>query len=207
MPWLGNTKALVQTYFGGQEVGSALANVLLGGLPQGRLPITYPRSTARCPWPARSPGSRTWTSTTTRASSSATAYAQLGCTPPFAFGHGLTYTRFAYKKLRLETDSAGRVQATFTVTNTGKRAGTDVPQVYVGSLPTSVATPPRTLGGWDRVTLKPGQSRTVSVTVDRRQFSYWNEVDGSWTTPAGRLDVYIGPSADQATLHGHLTVD
>ena len=209
MPWLGNTKALVQTYFGGQEVGSALANVLFGKVsPEGRLPITYPRSTAQVPVASPIAGiANLDVSYDEGVFVGYRAYAQFGRTPLFAFGHGLTYTRFAYKKLRLETDSAGRVQATFTVTNTGKRAGTDVPQVYVGSLPTSVATPPRTLGGWDRVTLKPGQSRTVSVTVDRRQFSYWNEVDGSWTTPAGRLDVYIGPSADQATLHGHLTVD
>ena len=206
MPWLQDAPAVLQTYFGGQEVGSALANVLFGAVsPEGRLPLTYPQSEEDVPVPNPLDGiANPDVSYDEGVFVGYRSYATTGTEPLFAFGHGLTYTEFTYRGLRLSTDNGDRIRASFVVQNTGRRAGTEVPQVYLGSLPTSTPTPARVLGGWDRVTLRPGQSKRVNVTVDRRQFSYWSEEDEGWVTPGGDLEVFVGPSA--AVSYTHLTL-
>ncbi|MET0928443.1 MAG: glycoside hydrolase family 3 C-terminal domain-containing protein [Aeromicrobium sp.] len=209
MPWLSSVRSVVQTYFGGQEVGNALARILFGKVsPSGRLPITYPKKVADVPVPSPLAGINNPDVTYDEGVFVGyRAYKQLGRAPQFAFGHGLTYTTFAYSGLSLETDDAGRIVATFSVENTGDRTGTEVPQVYVGALPTSVSTPPRSLAGWSKVTLTPGQTKQVTVTIDRRQFSYWDSAQDRWVTPDGNLRVYAGASATKTPLSARVAVD
>jgi beta-glucosidase len=126
-------------------------------------------------------------------------YERTGATPLFAFGHGLTYTSFAYDDLRA---SGGKdLSVSFTLRNTGKRAGVEVAQLYV-------APPGRThrLAGWARVALQPGESRTVTVQADPRLLASWTAQRG-WHRDAGDFDVQVGRSAAQRDLAATVALD
>jgi beta-glucosidase len=92
------------------------------------------------------------------------------------------------------------------VRNTGRRTGSEVVQVYIGHLPTNVDTPAKKLAGFAKVTLKPGERRTVSVPVTRRTLSYWDESENRWVTPSGKVSVYVGSSAADVEYAGTVTV-
>src|SRR6266487_4842961 len=94
----------------------------------------------------------------------------------------------------------------FTLTNTGSRTGTEVAQVYVGRLPTSLPTPVKQLAGVARVALQPGESRTVTVSLDRLSLSYWDSQADRWVTPTGRVAVLVGSSSRNIQLSGSLTI-
>jgi beta-glucosidase len=94
----------------------------------------------------------------------------------------------------------------FTVTNTGRRSGTEVAQVYVGRLPVGLPTPVKQLAGVARVTLGPGERRTVTVSLDRLSLSYWDSQADRWVTPAGRVAVLVGSSSRNIQLRGTLTI-
>jgi beta-glucosidase len=128
-------------------------------------------------------------------------YEEFGIAPQYAFGHGLSYTTFEYSGLTVRSESQAKVAATFTVTNTGDRAGVETPQVYVGELPTTVVdTAPKQLAGFTKVSLAPGQSKTVTVNLDRESFSYWDSYVDSWITPRGRIDLMVGSSSKDTRL-------
>ena len=115
-----------------------------------------------------------------------------GFTPQFAFGHGLTYTDFAYDKLALRMEG-NQLTVSFDVRNTGRRNGTDVPQVYL-SLPQGSTTPLR-LVGWQRLALQPGQSQRVSVQVDPRLLAGYQTATRNWKIAAGSYQIHVGKSA------------
>ena len=94
----------------------------------------------------------------------------------------------------------------FTLTNTGSRTGTEVAQVYVGRLPTSLPTPVKQLAGVARVTLRPGESRTVTVSLDRQSLSYWDSQADRWVTPGGKVNVLVGSSSRTIQLRGTLSI-
>ena len=99
------------------------------------------------------------------------------------------------------------MQVRFTLTNTGRRRGTEIAQVYVGKLPTSaVDTPARQLAGWARATLDPGASQRVTVTLDRRALSYWDVGTHGWVTPSGRVRIVVGASSADTRLSRAITV-
>jgi beta-glucosidase len=162
MPWRDKVRAIVQAWYPGQEGGRAIAEILAGAVnPSGRLPLTFPADLAQTPRPELPGLGEPWGTPVTidyheGAEIGYRWFAQQGATPLYAFGHGLGYTTFAYEGLAVED-----LTATFTVTNTGARAGADVPQLYL--------TEPRMrLLGFDRVELAPGESRTVTITADPR---------------------------------------
>ena len=145
-------------------------------------------------------------------------YDQRRIAPLFPFGHGLSYTSFGYRHLHVlpgHHRSLPRVR--FTVTNTGRRAGTEVAQVYVGRLPTSLPTPVKQLAGVARVTFRPGQRRTVTASLDRRSLSYWDSAadhtvivwPGSGVDAPGPGRGLVGRKArwpdhqHGGTIHGH----
>jgi beta-glucosidase len=210
MPWLGGVDAVVDSYFAGQEQGNAIANVLFGDVnPSGKLPITFPRSERQPeqigienPWDTRSDltvpydegvfvGYR--------------GYDRAGLDPLFPFGHGLSYTSFAYRNLAV-SPQGDDVRVRFTLRNTGRRTGAEAAQVYVGQLPTSVPTPPKQLAGFAKVTLDPDGRERVTVTLDRRAFSYFDEDRNAWVTPGGRVPIYVGSSSRDIRLTGSVTV-
>jgi len=201
MPWRNKVKAIVQAWYPGQAGGQAIAEVLTGSVnPSGRLPITFPGTLAQTPRP-KLPGLGTpWgTPTTIRYNEGAEVgyrwFAQKGIQPVFAFGHGLSYTTFSYVDLKVT--GGDTITATFTVTNTGKRAGADVPQVYF----TDAAGVKRMrLLGFERVALEPGESKSVRVIADPRLLARFDVKAGQWRIAGGAYKVVLAKSADAPVL-------
>jgi beta-glucosidase len=196
MPWRDKVKAIVQAWYPGQAGGQAIAEILTGRAnPSGRLPISFPTTLAHTPRPEL-PGIATpWgTATTIRYDEGAEVgyrwYAQKAQKPMYAFGHGLSYTTFSYADLKVSGGET--ITATFTVTNTGKNAGADVPQVYL----TDAAGARRMrLLGFERVELAPGASRTVTITADPRLLATFDGKTGLWRLAPGTYRVALGKSA------------
>jgi beta-glucosidase len=213
MPWLGKVPAVLSAWYSGQRGGDAIAEIIAGRVnPSGRLPVTFPASVAQLPNPVL-PGSelpppskedRITYGVNTNSPPFTITYPEgsdagyrwfdrKGETPLFAFGHGLSYTTFTYSALKVR---GGRtLRASFTVTNSGTREGADVPQVYV-TLPGKA----RRLVGWDKPVLKPGESRTVTVTADPRLLADFDVASQRWVVKPGKVRVELARSANAPVL-------
>ncbi|AYK16438.1 MAG: beta-glucosidase [Methanosarcina flavescens] len=197
MPWRDKVKAIVQAWYPGQAGGQAIAEVLTGKVnPSGRLPITFPKSLAQTPRPEL-PGLGTpWgTPTTIRYDEGAEVgyrwFAKKDEKPLFAFGHGLSYTSFAYSDLNVSGGET--ITASFTITNTGKYAGADVPQLYLTDAP---AEKRMRLLGFERVQLSPGESKRVTITADPRLLACFDVGKQQWRINEGNYVVSLSRSAD-----------
>src|SRR5262249_7226668 len=201
MPWRDKVKAVIQAWYPGQAGGRGVAEGVIGkGNPSGRVPITFPASLAETPRPEL-PGIATpWgTPTTIRYDEGAEVgyrwHAQKGTKPLYAFGHGLSYTTFSYSNLNVSGGET--VSATLTVTNTGQREGADVPQVYL----TEAAGDKRMrLLGFERVVLKPGESKSVTIIADPRLLARFEDSTGRWRITAGSHQIEVGKSAGDLLL-------
>jgi beta-glucosidase len=194
----GSVAAILQAWYPGQEQGNAIADVLFGDVnPSGRLVATIPRDESQVPAIAQGDVAPH----TEGVFVGYRGLLQRGERPSYVFGHGLSYTSFAYSRLRVGDDSVS-----FTLRNRGDRAGAEVAQVYVGSLPTSVPTPARQLAGFARVELQPGEQRDVTIPIPRRSLSYWDTAAQHWVTPSGRVTLYVGGDAETSELSGTVNV-
>ncbi|WP_019136739.1 beta-glucosidase [Cellulomonas massiliensis] len=204
--WDAGVPAVLHSWYGGQAQGAAIARLLFGDVnPSGRLPVTLPVDERSTPVSssAQYPGTGLDQQFSEGVFVGYRGYEQEGIEPAYPFGHGLSYTRFDYSRLRAQVvhRHGGRsddavVRATVRVRNTGRMTGTETVQVYVGQLPTRlVETPRRALAGWAQVTLRPGQSRLVTVRLDPHAFAYWDVARDRWTTPAGRVRLSVGASS------------
>jgi beta-glucosidase len=196
-------------WYPGQEGGWATADVLLGRVnPAGRLPVTFPQRLEETP--VHAPGHRE------RIAPPANApvvyseglevgyrwYDQEGIQPLFPFGHGLSYTHFEYSGLTVAPVRSD-VDVTFTLSNTGTLGGSDVPQVYLGSPEhPPVPMPPRSLVAFQRVELAAGASRTITLRIGKRAFSYWSNERRDWVLAAGARPIYVGASSRDIRLSG-----
>jgi beta-glucosidase len=207
MPWANSVKGIIENWYPGQTDGTAIAALLFGDVDfSGKLPVTFPQSLADVPasTPAQWPGQNGTVQYSEGIDVGYRWYDSQNKTPLFPFGFGLSYTSFGYSGLTLGApDGSGNVKATFTVTNTGSKAGTDVAQLYVGE-PSSTGEPPKSLAGFQRVTLNPGQSQQVSITVAARSFQYWGT--NGWINAAGVNTVYVGDSSRSLPLSGQVTI-
>ncbi len=207
MPWRDNVKAILEAWYPGQAGGTAIAEVLTGKMnPSGRLPMTFPADLSQTPRPELAGLGTPWgTPTTLRYDEGAEVgyrwYAQKGLTPLYAFGHGLSYTSFAYSDLQVSGGET--VKATFTVTNTGDRAGADVPQLYLVSA--GDETRMRLLG-FERVELEPGASKQVTVTADPRLLARFDNDARQWRLAGGSYRVALGKAADELLLTADATL-
>jgi beta-glucosidase len=221
MPWLDKVEAVAEAWFAGSDGAHAVANVLFGDVnPSGKLPMTFPRSVADLPHPhlvVPPPGA-----------TSKDAVQKTGVAKPtfsvhydegvkvgykwydaehkpvlFPFGYGLSYTSYRYSGLKLGEGSDHNV--TFTVTNTGERAGTEIAEVYA-ALPAAAEEPPKRLVGWARVTLTPGESREVTVAVDPKYLSIYDEHQG-WKLVPGQYTFLVGGSSQDLPLKQETTLN
>lgn len=203
MPWRDKVKAIVQAWYPGQAGAQAIAEILAGEVnPSGRLPLTFPESLDQTPRPELSGLGTPWgTAITVRYDEGAEVgyrwYAQKGLKPMYPFGHGLGYTSFAYGDLAVTGGET--VTATFTVTNTGERAGADVPQLYLAGAPDGERM---RLIGFERVELEPGESRQVTLTADPRLLARFDAGAGQWRIAEGDHTITLSKSAGEPVLTG-----
>lgn len=210
--WIAHTPALIHAFYGGQEAGSALAQVLLGEIsPSGHLPFSFERELADNPslkfyYPPT--GSRDLRYD----EGLFVGYRQFdrsSVKPLFSFGHGLSYTSFAYSNLEVQGDLAsgeGVLRVSFDIRNTGRRTGAAVPQIYVGENVPKVERPVKELKGFARVELKPGESQRVSIALGPRAFAYWDTTVGTWKVQAGTHTIFVGDSSANILLKQNLVL-
>lgn len=210
LPWLDQPKALLNLYLGGEAVGEAAVDLLLGNAnPSGHLAESWPKRLEDNP------------SYLTYFGNGATVPYQEGLfigyryyeskkmDVNFPFGHGLSYTTFAYSNLTLdksEIEEGEPVTATVTVTNTGDRAGKAVVQLYVAPEKVEMIRPVRELKDFAKVELQPGESKTVTFTLDQRAFAYWSDQVHAWRTESGKFTVQIGGNAHDIVLEETVTI-
>jgi beta-glucosidase len=205
MPWIHRVASVVDAWYPGESNGTALAAVLFGRVdPGGHLPVTFPASLSQVPAssPAQFPGQNGKVLYSEGIDVGYRYYDAKNETPLFPFGYGLSYTTFSYSGLLVTPGQAwpgGQVTVSATVTNTGRVAGSDVVQLYLGDPPVS-GEPPRQLKGFQKVTLRPGRSATVRFTLTSHDLSYWDDAAGGWTVGDGQYRVYVGDSSAEANL-------
>jgi len=208
MPWLDKVSGVVEAWFAGSAGHKALANVLIGDVnPSGKLPLSFPKTENDLPHPVIP---------TLQKGQEATYavhydegprigykwYETENKKPLFPFGFGLSYTTYAYSGLTV--DSAAKT-VSFAVKNTGQRAGTEIAEVYAKP-PKGSDEPYKRLVGWKRITLAPGESQTVSVTIDPRPLQTFDEASNRWNLAPGDYSVLVGGSSDNVPLTGSLAL-
>ena len=200
MPWLSSVKGVVEAWYPGQEDGDAIADILFGTVdPSGKLPVTFPTRLSEVPasTPAQWPGLNHEVQYSEGLLVGYRWYDAKGLTPLFPFGFGLSYTTFAFSNLSVAPDTlspADSATVTVDVTNTGSVAGAETVQVYVGD-PASVGEPPEQLKGFDKVSLAPGQSTEVTISLGPQSFSTWDTAQQAWVETPGQYSVMVGDSS------------
>jgi beta-glucosidase len=204
MPWLSKVGAVVESWYPGARGGEAIAEVLTGKVnPSGRLPLTFPQNEEQLPRPVISNAQ----DVDYNIEGAAVGYKwfdEKKLEPLFPFGFGLSYSKFGYTDLHVSSQG-DHVSVSFKVTNLGDRAGMDTPQVYIG-MPADSGEAPRRLVGFDKVSLQPGQSQTVTVTVDPRLLAIFDAQAHQWQVAAGSYPVEVGHSSRDFALHGNASV-
>jgi beta-glucosidase len=228
--WLDKVPALLHAWYPGQEGGTAVAEVLFGKHnPEGKLPVSFDRTWEENPsaqyyYPIKGGdtslhvvendhpavdyviphvkyddklmvGYRYWTTT--------------GKHPLFPFGFGLSYTTFSFSKLSVPATatSGTTVSVGFDVTNTGQVAGAEVAELYVSDPSAKASRPERELKGFEKVRLAPGETKHVTLSLDARAFSYWDESAHKWTIDPGKFVILVGDSSENTPLHAELTLN
>jgi beta-glucosidase len=224
MPWIDKVQGIVEAWYAGSSGHKALANVLVGAVnPTAKIALTFPKSEADLPHPVIPPlapedlgqGTGAENGETHVRSKYSVTYsegAKVGYKwyeaehKPvlFPFGFGLSYTTYAYSDLKIESDNNERT-VSFSVKNTGERAGTEIAQVYA-TLPDAAGEPFQRLVGWARVDLKPGESKAVSVKIDPLMLSIYDERKSGWQLLKGVYHISAGPSSAETPLKGTVHV-
>jgi beta-glucosidase len=199
LPWLDGVGAVLQAWYPGQECGNAIADVLFGKAdPGGRLPQTFPVRLEDNPAFPNYPGAHGKVRYEEGVFVGYRHYDREGIRPQFPFGHGLSYTTFAYAGLRLgaeRIEPGGRLEVALEVTNTGARAGSEVVQIYVRDEQAPVPRPEKELKAFAKVALAPGETTTVVRALDMRALAWFDPGSGAWRADAGRFEVLVGASA------------
>lgn len=206
--WIDHVAAVLQAWYPGQEGGTALAEILFGDVnPSGRLPASFERDWNDNPvhdsyYP--DPGSKRVVYKE-GIFVGYRGYQHNGKKPLFPFGYGLSYTTFGYSNLSFG-HQGNNVSVSFDLTNTGTREGADVAQVYVADKHSRLPRPAKELKGFAKINLLSGETRHVSIGLDRRAFSYYDPESKQWHADAGEFEVLVGRSVEQIELQGKIAL-
>ena len=199
MPWVERVAGIVQAWFGGQEEGNALADVLFGDVnPSGKLPVTFLRAWEDTPALASYPGREGKTEYTEGIFVGYRFYDREKKEVLFPFGHGLSYTQFSYGQLTVSAPPGSSHYArevSLELTNTGNRPGAEVVQIYVSDRHAPVPRPPAELKAFAKVSLAPGEKKTVLLTLDESSFAFFDVAAGRWTVAPGAFEILAGSSS------------
>jgi len=205
MPWLSSVAGVFENWYGGQETGAAMAALIFGTVdPSGKLPVTFPASLSQVPaqTAAQWPGTTAGIDFSEGVDIGYRWYQSQNITPQFSFGYGLSYTKFSFSNLSVGAFNAdGNATVTATITNTGSVAGADVAQMYVGD-PAASQDAPEQLKGFDRVTLNPGASATVSFPLTIHDLASWSSSANAWQAQAGGYSIKVGDASNNLPLTG-----
>lgn len=207
MPWLGSVRGVIANWYAGQEQGNAVAAMLFGDAePGGRLPETFPASDQQ--GPAKTgvefPGDGVHVFYDEGLAVGYRWYQRSGEKPLFPFGFGLSYTTFRLDNLRVSRTSGG-LRAQVSVTNTGRRAGSEVVQLYVAA-PDEAREPAQQLKAFSKVSLRPGQSTVVTLDVPRDELAVWLNSSTGWTVVPGNYNVGVGTSSADLPLRSRISL-
>jgi beta-glucosidase len=198
MPWAAkNLPAILQAWYPGEEGGRAVAEVLFGEVnPGGRLPVTfYGATTDLPPFDDYSMSNRT--------------YRYFNGLPLFAFGHGLSYTKFNYEDARLNGPrftANSTVEVSFALKNTGRREGDEVAQVYFRHVHSALPQPKLALCGFVRTHLAPAKSARIKVEIPAKRFRYWDPSSKQYVVEPGDYELLVGAASDDLRLRTHFTI-
>ncbi|MGL4373605.1 MAG: glycoside hydrolase family 3 C-terminal domain-containing protein, partial [Turicibacter sp.] len=210
MPWVDSVKGIVEVYLGGEGVGKATVNVLLGAVnPSGKLAETFPLKLEDNPSYLNFPGTKDVVEYREGVFVGYRYYDTKKLPVLFPFGHGLSYTTFAFENLKLSHESlldSETLQVSVDVTNTGTRAGKEVVQIYVKDHTGVTMRPEKELKNFVKVNLLPGETKTVTLTLDKRAFAYYNTEINDWYCGTGVYEVMIGQSSQNIILSQTVTV-
>ena len=202
MPWFDYVKGIVHGYLGGQAGASAMMNVLTGKVcPSGKLNETYPLHYEDTPAFHYYPSKERSSEYREALYVGYRYYTTVGKKVRFPFGYGLSYTTSAYSNLSVDKDGV-----TFTIKNTGDVEGTEIAQLYVGKQSETIFRPVRELKGFARVTLAPGEEKTVHIAFDDKTFRFYDTRTDTWEVESGNYQIMVGTDADTMVLVGSLDV-
>jgi beta-glucosidase len=202
--WAGNTKGIIEAWYGGMEGGNALAEVIFGKInPSGKLPVSFPKVLEEVPAHKLGdfPGKNGVVVYREDIFVGYRYYDTYKVEPQFAFGHGLSYTDFAYTNLKLSKTADGTVTASFTLTNTGKVFGGEVTQLYVHKNNSAITRAEKELKGFEKVFLQPGESKTVIIPLNKDAFRYYDEKRKDWAVEKGDYSIQVGGSSRSIKLN------
>lgn len=215
-PWINDARAILMAWYPGQEGGQAIAEILTGKIsPSGKLPISIEKNLADNPC-----ATSYYTNSLYRKGSECDhvvykegiftgyrGYDRTGVEPLFPFGFGLSYSEFEFSDLALTPSADGSVTVTFTLANTGKKEASEVAQVYVGDPVCSLPRPKKELKGFEKVTLKPGQRQTLSITLPREAFQFYNPDCHAFVVEPGVFEISVGNSSASLPLKGEIELN
>jgi beta-glucosidase len=211
MPWLDNVAAVLQAWYPGQECGNSITDVLFGEVnPSGKLPQSFPVRLEDNPAFINYPGENGRVRYGESIFVGYRYYDKKKVRPLFSFGHGLSYTTFAYDNLHLSTEQLApndELTVSFDVTNTGTRAGQEIAQLYVRDEKSRLARPEKELKGFAKISLQPGETKTVVLKLGMRSLAYFDDAKIAWVADAGTFEVLVGSSSEDIRVRQAFTLN
>jgi len=206
--WVGQVPAVIQAFYYGEEGGNAIADVLFGKIsPSGKLPATFLKRWEDSPAYGRYPGDGKTVSYDEGIFVGYRWFDKNNIEPDFPFGHGLSYTTFNYSNLKLFPGKDGStVTAQFDIENSGGRDGAEATQIYIQDVESSVPRPAKELKGFQKLFLKAGEKKKISIPLDFDAFAFYDTAKRSWVAEKGEFKVLVGSSSRDIRLEGNFTL-
>ena len=211
MPWLDKVKGVLEAYLGGEAAGEAEARILFGDVnPSAKLPETFPHSLGDAAADGYFPGGVRAVHYKEGLYVGYRWYDKSNVPVLFPFGYGLSYTSFEYSDLKIEDPEVDILDKpltiSFNITNTGKVFGKEIAEVYVADKESTAYRPVKELKGFEKVALEAGETKRVTITLDKRAFAFWNSNEGAWQVESGDFDILVGASSADIRLKATVTL-